>query len=242
LAAKVQQRLLPTAAPVSNAVELAGVCFPARGVGGDYYDFLPFDNEQIGIAVADVAGKGMSAALLMSTVQGSLRSQVMAHDATTQNTLAGLVANMNLLLCRATGGANYVTFFYAQFDERTRQLTYVNAGHNPPFVLRPQPGGSDWRKLSTGGLFIGAFDHLQYEQETIGLQPGDVLVAYTDGVTEAMNATDEEFGEDRLQAVLAEFALLSAEGIRAAVIERVRAWSAGAPQSDDLTFLVLKVR
>lgn len=135
-----------------------------------------------------------------------------------------------------------MTFFYAQFDERTRQLTYVNAGHNPPFVLRPQPGGSDWRKLSTGGLFIGAFDHLQYEQETIGLQPGDVLVAYTDGVTEAMNATDEEFGEDRLQAVLAEFALLSAEGIRAAVIERVRAWSAGAPQSDDLTFLVLKVR
>src|SRR4029434_1952220 len=109
--------------------------------------------------------------------------------ATTQanNSLAGLVSSLNLLLCRSTQGANYVTFFYAQFDERTRQLTYVNAGHNPPFLLRRETatnGTSDnWLKLSTGGLFIGAFDHLQYEQETLDLRSGDILVAYTDGVT-----------------------------------------------------------
>ncbi len=243
LAAKVQQRLFPERPPDSNSVELSGICHPARGVGGDYYDFLTFDNQQIGIAVADVAGKGISAALLMSTVQASLRSQVLSHNEVTkgQDSLAGLVSNLNLLLCRATGGANYVTFFYAEFDERTRQLTYVNAGHNPPFVLRRRQGEQDWLTLSTGGLFIGAFDHLQYEQETVALQSGDVLVAYTDGVTEAMSAKGDEFGEDRLQEALAEFADLSAEEMRERVEQRVREWSAGAPQSDDLTFIVLKV-
>jgi phosphoserine phosphatase RsbU/P len=244
LAAQVQQRLLPTEPPISGTLELAGVCHPARGVGGDYYDFLPFDNQQIGIAIADVAGKGMAAALLMSTVQASLRSQALMHNDATppSHTLARLVASMNLLLCRSTQGSNYVTFFYAQFDEQTRQLTYVNAGHNPPFLLRKEPTAERWVSLSTGGLFIGAFDHLQYEEETLDLRSGDVLVAYTDGVTEALDVAGEEFGEERLQAVLKESAHLPAQGIREHVSEQVREWCAGAPQYDDLTFLVMKVK
>ena len=244
LAAQVQQRLLPTEPPISGTLELAGICHPARGVGGDYYDFLPFDNQQIGIAIADVAGKGMAAALLMSTVQASLRSQALVHNDATppSHALTRLVASMNLLLCRSTQGSNYVTFFYAQFDERTRRLTYVNAGHNPPFLLRHDPTAERWVSLSTGGLFIGAFDHLQYEEETLDLRSGDVLVAYTDGVTEALDVAGEEFGEERLQAALTEAAHLNAQQIRESVSQQVREWCAGAPQYDDLTFLVMKVK
>lgn len=140
MAAEVQQRLFPANPPASDCLELAGFCQPARGVGGDYYDFLRFDNQQIGFAVADVAGKGISAALVMSAVQASLRSQVMMHNswAETSSSLADLVSNMNWLLCGSTGSSTYATFFYGQFDERNRQMTYVNAGHNPPILIRPR--------------------------------------------------------------------------------------------------------
>ncbi|MDQ3906791.1 MAG: SpoIIE family protein phosphatase, partial [Acidobacteriota bacterium] len=140
LAAEVQQRLFPAQPPASSAAELAGFCQPARGVGGDYYDFLTFGNNQIGVAVADVSGKGISAALLMSNVQASLRSQALAlnsdSDGRPHGSLADLVSAMNRLLFASTGTASYVTFFYGQFDERTQQLTYVNAGHNPPILIR----------------------------------------------------------------------------------------------------------
>jgi len=248
---------LPAQPPASSVLELSGFCQPARGVGGDYYDFLAFDNQQIGIAIADVAGKGISAALLMSTVQASLRSQTMVHNAAAQpaGSLAELVVSMNRLLCRATGEANYVTFFYAQFDERTQELTYVNAGHNPPFLLRPSNGeaapaagesGSDAAngclKLTTGGPFIGMFDQCCYEQETIQLHKGDLLVAYTDGVTEALNTAGEEFGEDRLEEAMMAVAHLPASEVRDRVVKRVLAWCVGAPQYDDLTFIVVKVK
>ena len=138
LAADVQQRLFPSDPPSSRSAEMAGYCQPARGVGGDYYDFLQLGNEQIGIALADVAGKGISAALVMSNVQASLRSQTMAqHDSgRPEVSLPELMSTMNKLLCRSTDPSTYVTFFYSQFDERTRQLVFVNAGHNPPLLLR----------------------------------------------------------------------------------------------------------
>ncbi|HXG64277.1 MAG TPA: GAF domain-containing SpoIIE family protein phosphatase [Blastocatellia bacterium] len=265
LAVEVQQRLFPTRPPESPLLDLSGFCLPARGVGGDYYDFLEFDNQQIGIALADVAGKGISAALLMSNVQAALRSQTMTLGVTPhpQGSVAELVSVLNRLLCRSTGAAQYVTFFYAQFDESTRQLTYINAGHNPPMLFRPQAGkngngtnghkkmladalpqanGSGCLKLTTGGPVIGMFSQSQYEQESIQLQSGDILVAYTDGVTEALNAQGEEFGETQLQEVLSTTAHLSAQEIRDEIVKQVQAWCAGAPQHDDLTFIVLKVK
>jgi sigma-B regulation protein RsbU (phosphoserine phosphatase) len=266
LAAEVQQRLFPAGPPPVASLDLSGFCQPARGVGGDYYDFLPLDNQQIGIAIADVAGKGMSAALVMSTVQATLRSQAMTYNAVVQQDgwLASLVMTLNRLLCRSTGSASYVTFFYAQFDESTRLLTYVNAGHNPPFLIRAnraeaalaQPANGnghyattlngqsadDLSRLTAGGMVIGMFEHCRYEYETVQMQPGDVLFAFTDGLSESLNQEGEEYGEERLQKVLSSMAHLPVGEIRDEVVRLIKDWSEGAPQHDDLTFIILKVK
>jgi sigma-B regulation protein RsbU (phosphoserine phosphatase) len=242
LAAEVQRRLLPERPPHSLTVELAGFCQPASGVGGDYYDFISFDNQQLGIAIADVAGKGMAAALLMSTVQATLRSlSAGCPEPETSHSLADMVATLNRLLWNSTGGLNYVTFFYAQFDEATRRLAYVNAGHNPPFFFRAGDA-EGFRRLESGGTVVGIFEHCAYEQETVQMRAGDVLLAYTDGLTEALSASGEEFGETRLREALEETAGSSVDEMRAEIEQRVRAWCAEAPQHDDLTFVVMKVR
>ncbi len=302
LAREVQQRLLPEAAPQSESFELAAFCEPARAVGGDYYDFLTPADNQIGIAVADVAGKGISAALLMSSVQASLRSQTMNYRASDDNrSLSELVGTMNRLVHRSTGPASYVTFFYAQFDELARSLTYVNAGHNPPMLIRaknccrsladsrPQTGhdrrasrksepggmmangaygscagvavleaeptGEDFaddfnsrvnafevRELTAGGPVLGVFDDCYYEQETVRMEPGDLLVAFTDGLTEALDREGREFGEDRLREALTSCAHMPAGEVRDKVVSRVREWSASTAQHDDLTFVVMRVK
>jgi sigma-B regulation protein RsbU (phosphoserine phosphatase) len=251
LAYEVQQSLFPAYPPASESLELSGLCQPARGVGGDYYDFLTFDNGQIGITVADVAGKGISAAHLMSIVQASLRSQVLANCANVSvaGSLANLVSAMNRLLCRSTGVSSYVTFFYAQFDARESKLTYVNAGHNPPFLIRrrrrEEPSGAaanDYLKLATGGAVIGVFEHFGYAEETLEMLSGDLLFAYTDGVTEALNLAGEEYGEERLLVELAAAMSSTADEIRDRIIGRLREWCAGARQHDDLTLVVLKIK
>jgi sigma-B regulation protein RsbU (phosphoserine phosphatase) len=261
IATTVQRRLFPERPPDLASLELAGVCHPARGVGGDYYDFILLEPGRIGIAVADVAGKGISAALLMSTVQASLRS----HAPSVNGNLIELVSSMNRLLHISTDASSYATFFYAQFDEKTGSLVYVNAGHNPPILLRAAGGvkaqsvshaavsgrearvveasdRSDFCLLTTGGPIIGAFNNCDYEQETIQMQSGDLLLAYTDGVTEAVNANDEEFGEPRLRRIVAESANISAEELIDKIVESVRAWCSDTPQHDDLTLVVMKVK
>ncbi len=243
LAAEVQRRLLPEHPPEGLAVELAGFCQPARGVGGDYYDFIKFDNQQLGIAIADVAGKGIAAALLMSTVQATLRSLSAgtAGHGHTNGSLADMVTTLNRLLCGSTRGANYVTFFYAQYDQATQRLAYVNAGHNPPFFFRANPS-HDFRSLCSGGMFVGMFEHCGYEQEVVQMQSGDVLIAFTDGLSEAHNAHSEEFDEERIKEALAATAHLSVNEIRDEIVRRVKEWIASAPQYDDLTFIVMKVK
>jgi sigma-B regulation protein RsbU (phosphoserine phosphatase) len=243
LAAEVQRRLLPEHPPESVAFELAGFCQPARGVGGDYYDFIAFDNRQLGIAIADVAGKGMAAALLMSTVQATLRSLSEGSNAgpQTSHTLADMVATLNRLLWNSTGGLNYVTFFYAQYDQATQRLAYVNAGHNPPLFLRAGRSNG-FQQLTSGGTVVGIFEHCAYEQATVQMQTGDVLLAYTDGLTEALNVRGEEFGEGRVREALTETARMSVDEMRDEIVGRVREWCADAPQHDDLTFIVMKVK
>jgi sigma-B regulation protein RsbU (phosphoserine phosphatase) len=263
LAAEVQQRFLPAFPPVLAHLELSGFCQPARGVGGDYYDFLLLGNKQMGIAVADVAGKGISAALVMSNMQAALRSQTMAicTDRSSTHAQAEMIETINRLLYHSTDAATYVTFFYAEYDEQTRQLTYVNAGHNSPLLFRAQDDDdaptspsmqpvqslsgqhvqAQCSRLDKGGTVIGMFEHSRYEQETVNLRSGDLLIAYTDGVTEALDVVGEEFGEERLQAVIAEHRHLPAEAVRDVLKHQVAAWSVGAPQYDDLTFIIMKV-
>lgn len=241
MAAEVQRRLFPDAPPSSRTIELAGYCQPARGVGGDYYDFLTFENGQTGMVVADVAGKGISAALLMSTLQASLRACVLARepDASARGSLAGLVSTLNRLLCKSTGPASYVTFFYAQLDERSHTLSYVNAGHNPPLLFRA-PGAQ--AALEGGGPVLGIFEGYDYEQGAVQLRCGDVLVGYTDGVVEAMNEQAVEFGERRLREAAALSLHMTAQEICDRIIESVGRWCGGAPQHDDLTLVVLRVK
>ena len=236
LATEVQKRLFPDKLPETAAVHCAGLCIPARGVGGDYYDFLDLGRGQIGIAVADVAGKGIAAALVMSVVQASLRSLA----DTGGPSLADLATKMNRLLHRSTGTNSYATFFYAQFDEENRQLRYVNAGHNPPFLLRS--GGDSIEELSAGGTIIGMFPVARYEEAVVDLHPGDVLLAFTDGVSEAHDPKEDEFGEDRLKDLLRRSAHLPVREMSSKILDELKVWMADAEQFDDLTFLVIKVR
>jgi sigma-B regulation protein RsbU (phosphoserine phosphatase) len=243
LAAEVQQRLLPSRPPEGGAMEVAGFCEPARCVGGDYYDFINFDNRQLGLAIADVAGKGMPAALLMSTVQATLRSLTARNGSPLPVTpeLSKIVGKLNRLLFDSTNDEHYVTFFYATFDQATQRLTYVNAGHNPPLYLRADED-SDFRQLTAGGLVAGAFEHSDYEQETVQMKSNDLLFLYTDGLTEALNLTGEEFGTARIRETLKSYASSSVDQIRDEVVKRVKEWCFGMPLYDDLTFVVMKVK
>ena len=242
LAAEVQQRLLPSGAPKGIAMEVAGFCEPARGVGGDYYDFINFDNRQLGLAIADVAGKGMPAALLMSTVQATLRSLTARNGSSSSAAeLSSIVGKLNKLLFNTTNGEHYVTFFYATFDQTTQCLTYVNAGHNPPLYLQAE-ADFEVRQLTSGGLVAGAFEHAVYEQETVQMKPNDLLFLYTDGLSEALNVEGEEFGPTRIEEILKTIASLSADQIRDVVARRVKEWCAGMSLYDDLTFVILKVK
>lgn len=243
LAIEVQKRLLPETAPQLTGGSLDAFTLAARSVGGDYYDFLQVGEHRLGIALADIAGKGIAAALIMAVVQASLRI-LSAED---NISLPELAAKMNRFLHRSTGAASYATFFYAQIDEDKRQLRYVNAGHNPPYLIRRlrnadgSNGSSSIEELTAGGTIIGMFPIVSYEESVVDLRPGDVLMAFTDGVTEALNPVGEEFGEQRLKELLQRVVHLPIADITAALSKELRAWIADAPQHDDITFVVLKV-
>jgi len=238
LAAEVQRRLLPPQPPSSDAVALTAFTLPARSVGGDYYDFLDLGRERIAVAIADVSGKGIAAALVMSVVQASLR--VMAGKG--ELPLSELATQMNRFLYQSTGANKYATFFYAQIEDRGRRLRYVNAGHNPPCLVRCAGQGVEIIELSTGGTVLGLFPELAYTDAEIGLRSGDLLVAFTDGVTEALNAAGDEFGEDRLKNLLRSAAGTSADAVSARLSAQMREWIGEAEQYDDLTFVVLAVK
>jgi serine phosphatase RsbU (regulator of sigma subunit) len=241
LAAEVQRRLLPERPLEPGTAALAAMSLPARTVGGDYYDFLDLGDERIGIALADVAGKGVAAALIMAVVQATLR--IVASEKGTS--LPQLAAKLNEFLHRSTRANSYATFFYAQLDERTRQLRYVNAGHNPPYLVRTSgdqtDSGTQIHELKAGGTVLGLFPDMAYEEATVDLRSGDVIVAFTDGVTEALNASDEEFGETRLKELLLRVMHLPAAEISTRIAEELRSWIRSTDQYDDLTFVVMKV-
>lgn len=238
LAAEVQKRLLPSDAPSSGVASFAGFTLAARMVGGDYYDFLELGEGRIGITVADVSGKGVAAALLMSVVQASLRVISSERDLP----LPVLAERMNAFLHQSTGANKYATFFYAQFDERARRLIYVNAGHNPPFLVRDVDGEPQVVELAAGGTVIGLFPEMVYESAAVDLEPGDLLVAFTDGVPEALDPSGQEFGEERLKDLLKRARGSAAPEVASLLTKTMTAWIGTAEQHDDLTFVVLSMR
>jgi len=236
LAAEVQRRLLPPKPPDSAMVTIAAFTLPARTVGGDYYDFLDLGSDRTAIAVADIAGKGIAAALLMSMVQASLR--VISTDGDLGS--AELATRLNRFLYQSTAANHYATFFYARLEGN--RLRYVNAGHNPPHLVRRSESGVEIIDLTAGGTVLGLFPEVGYEDAEIELRSGDLFVAFTDGVPEARNDTGEEFGEERLQNLLRGGVGATAEEVSAMLAGHLRTWIAGTEQHDDLTFVVAVVK
>ena len=239
LAAEVQDRLLPQKSIETEAITVAAFTLPARGIGGDCYDFLDLADQGVGIALADVAGKGIAAALIMAAVQASLRV-IVAEGLITP---AQIAAKLNSFLYRSTRSESYATFFYAQFDAKARQLRYVNAGHNPPIFVRSSASSPDITlELKDGGTIVGMFPDSEYQEQRLDIRPGDLLLAFTDGVTDAMNSNQEAFGEERLKALVRQIAHLPVAQIISRTAEELRAWMRDAPQFDDLTFIVAKIK
>jgi sigma-B regulation protein RsbU (phosphoserine phosphatase) len=214
---------------------------PARIVSGDYYDFLPLGANELGLAIADICGKGISAALLMSSLQATLRSNVLnlwRQDGVNENkSLSKIVEMLNGQIYNFTSDNKFATFFYAVYDDVTQTLTYCNAGHNPPLYFT----GKEVIRLRTGGTVVGIFPDSKYEQETIILKPGDLLVAYTDGITESMNENGEEFGEDRLIQLIQKYSNLDSDKMKGVIVEEVLAWSLAEERQDDMTVIVAKM-
>ena len=233
IAREVQQRFFPHNLPVVDGLDYAGYCRPALGVGGDYYDFVPLDNGQLGIAIGDVSGKGVPAALLMACLQASLRGQAVSGN----NDLSKLMLNLNRQIFDFSTANRYATFFYSQYDVVTRNLEYSNGGHNTPMVVC----GQEVIRLDVGGPVVGLFRPARYEKATVQLQRGDILVAFTDGISEAMNAADEEWGDDNLAAAIQKWGHLSAAEMIPKLMEAADAFVNGAPQHDDMTIVVAKI-
>lgn len=194
IARDVQQRLFPQILPRIDGLDFAGYCRPAEGVGGDYYDFLRLPNGCLGVAVGDVAGKGIAAALTMASLQASLRGQTIKPC----ETLSEMVGHINRLVYDATAENRYATFFYSEYDPRTRLLRYVNAGHNAPIVFRRGDRIQDVQRLEEGGMVVGLLPDCSFAEGRLTLEIGDMLVAYTDGISEAMNSREEEFDDVQL--------------------------------------------
>jgi len=229
-ALEVQQALFPRQFPADGGLEFSGVCVPARGIGGDYYDVLERSGGRVGFAIADISGKGISAAILMSNVHAVLRT---LYDA--GHPAGELCSQLNRQLHRVTYGSQFATAFFAEWSQRDRSLTYVNAGHPTPILLGSRSG----EQLQAGGPPLGLFPGTEFQVGRMLLQPGDLIVLYSDGITEAGESFEREFGATRLEAVVKEHSEKPLDEIRQHVVKAVRDWS-GAELEDDMTLLLIR--
>jgi sigma-B regulation protein RsbU (phosphoserine phosphatase) len=237
VARDVQRRLLPQTCPPVSGLDYAGFCRPALGVGGDYYDFIPLSATRIAVAIGDVCGKGVPAALLMAALRAYLHGQT-SSGVTDPVTV---MANLNRLVYDSSAANRYATFVFAEYDSSTRVLEYVNAGHNPPMILRSREGRQEILRLGAGGPVIGLVPDCSYTSGRAALDEGDVLVFFTDGITEAMNEAQEEWGEERLADMARENRTLPAPELVERIIRGADAFVEGAPQYDDMTVIAARI-
>jgi phosphoserine phosphatase RsbU/P len=243
IAQGVQEQLYPKAPPVFESLRVLGMCDPARMVSGDYYDYQLVDGK-LAIAIGDVAGKGISAALLMATIQAAMRMELRAciDVSASMNGLrfstARMVSELNQQLHATTSPEKYATFFFAIYDPATSLLTYTNAGHLQPVLFRDGAA----TPLDVNGTVVGAFPFSQYEESKLERHSGDLLLCYTDGITEPENEYGEMFGEERLIELVAKNAERDEAQIIESVMERVREWTGVPELSDDMTVLLARKR
>jgi serine phosphatase RsbU (regulator of sigma subunit) len=231
-AAEIQRGILPETAPEVPGLDLAGVNTPCRTVGGDYYGFFPYPGGRVALALGDVSGKGMPAALMVMAFEARLR--VLAEEA---GDAASLVQRLNKVTCANCPSNRFITFFFGILDRNKGELTFANAGHNPPVLVR---ASGKVEMLEGGGPVLGVLDIAPYREERTKFGQGDLLVIYSDGVTEAASTTDEEYGEERLVEVVTQHRNEPADAIVKAVMDSVSQFALGAPQADDITVIVAK--
>jgi sigma-B regulation protein RsbU (phosphoserine phosphatase) len=233
IAREVQQLLLPRTVPAVDGMELAGVCNAAVGVGGDYYDYLPLNETQIGLVIADVSGKGIPAALLMAGLQAAVRS--LCRPFPRPGSLNG---RLNEHLFETSSQARYATMFLGFLDIPTRTLKYSNAGHLPPLLLR----GDEVIKLTEGGMPIGLFGETSYAEGQVELRSGDLLALFTDGVIESPDASGEEFGDAQLIELLRKHRGRELDDVVQNVLGELERWTSGTTTHDDVTLLLARAR
>ena len=239
LAREVQERFFPQEMPLIGAATIAGACRPALGVGGDYYDVFALPDGRLGLVIGDVSGKGISAALLMASLRASMRGVALDFVRDCDR----LMQKMNGLVFEASANNRFATLFFAAYDPATRVLECVNAGHNPPLLLRRKSGAGDHEvvRLCADGPVVGLLEGAVYTAQRLHLASGDLLLTYTDGISEAMTHDDQEWGEERLLAAAARVSGSAAHEVLLSVFADADAFTAGAPQHDDMTVLVLKL-
>lgn len=233
IAGEIQSKLIPTELPPLKGYHIDAKAIPCKTIGGDYYDVIPIDEDSFVLVVADVSGKGIPAALLVSTLNAALHAYIQ-----TSLSLSDLVQKLNTIIYKNTPSERYITFFIAILNTRRHQLMYVNAGHNFPYRVKKESMEFDFLKI--GGLPLGMFDHAEYASEIITLAPDDLLVLYSDGVTEAMDKKYEEYGEERFQSCIRENLGRDVPGLKSSIIEDIQKFVGGEPQSDDLTLMVAR--
>jgi sigma-B regulation protein RsbU (phosphoserine phosphatase) len=242
IAQEVQQQLFPRSLPTLPGIEIEAICRPARVVSGDYYDFIRISPTRLAIALADISGKGISAALLMANVQAALRSDVLryrdGHGGAHREDIdtAEIVSHLNLHLFRNTSSERYATFFFGVYDSETRQLHYTNAGHLPPIYVC----GTKVRRLEIGGMVVGLFNDVPFQQGAVEIAHGGMLVAYSDGLIEPENVYGEEFGAERLTQVAQQNKDASSHQIAEAMMQAAEEWSGTPEQADDMTVIVMR--
>jgi serine phosphatase RsbU (regulator of sigma subunit) len=232
LAAKIQSDFLPKKSPECENFEVAGSNIPCNQVGGDYYDFIDIDPCRLGITVADVSGKGVSASLLMASVRAALHSEI--H---TGYKIEKMAARLNDFVHRSSAPNSFITFFFCELDKKSGEIKYINAGHNPPLVLDKK---GKVNRLGSCGFCLGMFPSTGYKAASIIFNPGDIAVLFTDGITESRSKKNEEFNEERLVGLVRKHAKLPAQKIMEKIYEEVALFASGTSQMDDMTLVIIK--
>src|SRR5205085_9516981 len=232
VASEIQQRFLPAAAPQVDGYELQGISFPCYEIGGDYYDFIERDDGKLIVALGDVSGKGTAAALLMSSLHAAVHGQASSNHSITET-----ISAVNRYLAENIPSNRFVTLFYAELEPKNGMLSFINAGHNPPLIVH---AAGTVEHLASGGLPLGITVNAQYKEGRTQLQEGDVLVIYSDGVSEAYNPQGEEFGTARLSEAVARNLDASASGIRDRIESALTKFAEGTAAADDITLVIVK--
>ncbi|MAH85788.1 MAG: hypothetical protein CBE44_00415 [Bacteroidetes bacterium TMED284] len=235
VATEIQARFFPQQTPNLEGYEVAGCSIPAKDVGGDYYDFIPNPEPcQHGFVVADVTGKGVPASLLMATMRATLRANIQNNP----NDIVQALRQVNGDIYRDSPVDKFITSIYCNLDYESHELSYVNSGHNPPYIVRANDNRIE--ELDQGGVMLGIMEEIDLPKATLSIDKGDILMLFSDGVTEATNPSGELFSEERFEQWLLDHNQLSAEEMKDALLKTLRDYADGSPQSDDITFIIVK--